>query len=169
MDAGTAVAPAKGGPSQQSAGELQVVSFHVGEEEFGLDIVRVQEIIRMQPLTRVPNSPDFVEGVINLRGKVIPVLSLRKRFGLEGRAADKETRIVIVEIGGTVLGLVVDRVSEVMRLARDMVEAPPALHKSEREFVLGVARAGERLLIVVDVQRLVSGEESTAVEKMAAR
>src|SRR6266700_1574108 len=91
------------------AGEelLQVVSFHVDEEEFGLEILRVQEIIRIQPLTRVPASPVFVEGVINLRGRIIPVISLRKRFGLVQREADKQTRIVVVEVNGTVLGFMV--------------------------------------------------------------
>src|SRR3954447_17279023 len=93
-----------GNQNHQSHGELlQLVSFHVGGEEFGLDILRVQEIIRVQQLTRVPNSPDFVEGVINLRGKVIPVIALRKRFGLEILAQDKQTRIVVGEIKSTVL------------------------------------------------------------------
>src|SRR5438105_15775108 len=93
---------------------LQVVSFHVGEEEFGLDILRVQEIIRVQQLTRVPNSPDFMDGVINLRGKVIPVVNLRRIFALGHLAHDKQTRIVVVEVKGTVLGFLVDSVSEVL-------------------------------------------------------
>ena len=94
---------------------LQIVSFKIGNEEFGLDILRVQEIIRLQDLTRVPNSPDFVDGVINLRGKVIPVIGLRKRFGLEEQAHDKETRIVVLEVQNMVLGFIVDAVSEVLR------------------------------------------------------
>ena len=152
-----------GNQSHQSHGELlQLVSFHVGGEEFGLDILRVQEIIRVQQLTRVPNSPDFVEGVINLRGKVIPVIALRKRFGLQILAQDKQTRIV-VEVKGTVLGFMVDSVSEVLRIPADTVEPPPRLGKVEREYVSGVGKLNDRLLILLDVDRLMSeSEESLA-------
>src|SRR5258708_12190195 len=93
---------------------LQLVSFHIAGEEFGLDILRVQEIIRVQQLTRVPNSPDYVDGVINLRGKVIPVIALRRRFGLDERAHDKETPIVVTEVKGTVLGFIWDSLPEVL-------------------------------------------------------
>ena len=148
--------------SHQSHGELlQLVSFHVGGEEFGLDILRVQEIIRVQQLTRVPNSPDFVEGVINLRGKVIPVVALRKRFGLETLAQDKQTRIVVVEVKGTVLGFMVDSVSEVLRIPADTVEAPPRLGKVEREYVSGVGKLNDRLLILLDVDRLMGDSEES--------
>jgi purine-binding chemotaxis protein CheW len=125
--------------------------------------LRVQEIIRVQQLTRVPNSPDFVEGVINLRGKVIPVIALRKRFGLEILAQDKQTRIVVVEVKGTVLGFMVDSVSEVLRIPADTVEPPPRLGKVEREYVSGVGKLNDRLLILLDVDRLMSeSEESLA-------
>ena len=135
---------------------LQLVSFHIGGEEFGLDILRVQEIIRVQALTRVPNSPDFVDGVINLRGKVIPVIGLRKRFGLEELAHDKQTRIIVVEVRGTVLGFIVDSVSEVLRIPRNTVEPPPRLGKVEREYVSGVGKLDNRLLILLDVDRLMT-------------
>ncbi len=144
---------------------LQLVSFHVGGEEFGLEILRVQEIIRIQALTRVPNSPGFVDGVINLRGKVIPVIGLRKRFGLEERAHDKQTRIVVTEVRGTVLGFIVDSVSEVLRIPADTVEPPPRLGKVEREYVSGVGKLEDRLLILLDVDRLMSdSEEPLAVQ-----
>jgi purine-binding chemotaxis protein CheW len=135
---------------------LQLVSFHVGGEEFGLDILRVQEIIRMQQLTRVPNSPDFVDGVMNLRGKIIPVIALRKRFGIESVPADKQTRIVVVEVKGAVLGFVVDAVSEVLRIPVDTLEPPPRLGKVEREYVSAVGKLPDRLLILLDVDRLMS-------------
>jgi purine-binding chemotaxis protein CheW len=138
---------------------LQLVSFVVGGEEFGLDILRVQEIIRIQALTRVPNSPDFVEGVINLRGKVIPVIALRKRFGLEELAYDKQTRIVVSETKGAVLGFIVDSVSEVLRIPADTVEPPPRLGKVEREYVSGVGKLDDRLLILLDVDRMLSDSE----------
>jgi len=143
-------------PSQDHGDLLQLVSFHIGGEEFGLDILRVQEIIRIQALTRVPNSPEFVDGVINLRGKVIPVIGLRKRFGLEDLAHDKQTRIIVVEVRGTVLGFIVDSVSEVLRIPRNTVEPPPRLGKVEREYVSGVGKLDNRLLILLDVDRLMT-------------
>jgi purine-binding chemotaxis protein CheW len=136
-------------------GELQLVTFQLGAEKFGFDIAQVQEIVRMQPLTRVPNSAKFVQGVINLRGSVIPTLSLRKRLGLEERPSGRETRIIIVETQGSVLGLIVDQVAEVVRLRREMVEAPPRLQNTNQEYVTGVARLGQRLLIVLDINRIV--------------
>jgi purine-binding chemotaxis protein CheW len=146
--------------SRPADGELlQLVGFHVGEEEFGINILRVQEIIRAQQLTRVPNSPEFMEGVMNLRGKIIPVIALRKRFGLEAVAPDKQNRIVVVEIQGTVLGFVVDAVSEVLRIPAGTVEPPPRLGLVEREYVSGVGKLGDRLLILLDADRLMSGDE----------
>jgi purine-binding chemotaxis protein CheW len=157
------------GPTQGHPNLLQLVSFHVGGEEFGLDILRVQEIIRVQQLTRVPNSPGFVEGVINLRGKVIPVIALRKRFGLEKAVNDKQTRIVVVEVKGTILGFMVDSVSEVLRIPADTVEPPPRLGKVEREYVSGVGKLDDRLLILLDVDRLMSESEEQLGAMAAAR
>jgi len=149
----------------QSAGQghgdlLQLVSFHVGSEEFGLDILRVQEIIRVQQLTRVPNSPGFVEGVINLRGKVIPVISLRKIFGLGDAEHDKQTRIVVIEVSGAVVGFLVDSVSEVLRIPAGTVELPPRLGEVKREYVSGVGKLDNRLLILLDVDRLMTVSEA---------
>jgi purine-binding chemotaxis protein CheW len=141
---------------------IQIVSFHIGEEEFGLDILRVQEIIRVQDLTRVPNSPPFVDGVINLRGKVIPVIALRKRFGLTDLAHDKQTRIVVIEVKGTVLGFIVDSVSEVLRIPAETIAPPPRLGKVEREYVSGVGKLDNRLLILLDVDRLMHESEELA-------
>ena len=132
----------------------QIIGFRVGNEEFGLDILRVQEIIRVPQLTRVPNSADFVEGVINLRGKIIPVVSLRKRFGLGEASADNQTRIVVVEAGEVVLGFVVDSVSQVLTISAGTIEPPPLLGKIECDYVSGVGKVGERLLIILDVDRL---------------
>ncbi len=146
---------------------LQLVSFHIGGEEFGLDILRVQEIIRIQELTRVPNSPEFVDGVINLRGKVIPVIALRKRFGLEQLAHDKQTRIVVVEVKGNVLGFIVDSVSEVLRIPANTVEPPPRLGKVEREYVSGVGKLDDRLLILLDVDRLMSDSDEFTIGQVA--
>jgi purine-binding chemotaxis protein CheW len=138
---------------------LQLVGFRVGGEEFVIDILRVQEIIRTQQLTRVPDSPDCMEGVMNLRGKIIPVIALRKRFGLEEVPPDKQSRIVVVEIQGAVLGFVVDAVSEVLRIPADSVEPPPRISLVERDYVAGVGKVGDRLLILLDADRLMSGPE----------
>ena len=142
-----------------SAAILQIVSFRIGEEEFGLDILRVQEIIRLQDLTRVPNSPDFVDGVINLRGKVVPVIALRRRFGLPSQQHDKQTRIVVLEAQGIVVGLIVDSVSEVLRIPANTIVPPPRLGTIEKEFVAGVGKLEQRLLILLDVDRLVSAPD----------
>ena len=114
---------------------LQLVSFNVAEEEYGLQILKVQEIIRMQGLTRVPNSPPFVEGVINLRGKVIPVVALRKRFGLPPQAHGRQTRIVVAEVSGAIIGFVVDSVSEVLRIPSTAIEPAHASETSTRNLL----------------------------------
>lgn len=150
----------RGGPGGEL---LQLVGFRLGSEEYGLEILRVQEIIRMQSLTRVPNSPGFVEGVINLRGKVIPVVGLRKRFGLPGREHDKATRIIVVEVKGDVMGFEVDSVSEVLRIPTDTVEPPPRLSKRNNEYVSGVGKLEDRLLLLLDVNRLMT-EADAAIQ-----
>ena len=142
---------------------LQLVSFQVGGEEFGLDILRVQEIIRLQPLTRVPDSHKSMEGVMNLRGRIIPVIGLRKRFGLEQVPTDRQNRIVVVEVGDAVLGLIVDSVSEVLRIPAGSIDPPPNLGKVQQEYVSGVAKIDDRLLILLDMDRLMSGEDFTNV------
>jgi purine-binding chemotaxis protein CheW len=147
---------------------LQLVSFHLGGEEYALEILQVQEIIRMVDLTRVPNSPDFVEGVINLRGKVIPVIGLRKRFGMPAKEYDKQSRIVVVEMHGTVVGFVVDAVNEVLRIAADTVEPPPRLTKVDRELVSGVGKLENRLLLLLDLEKLLTQSEQAAVSGAAA-
>jgi purine-binding chemotaxis protein CheW len=135
---------------------MQLISFRVGNEDFGLDIGRVQEIIRIQQLTRVPDSPDFVSGVISLRGHVIPVIALRKRFGLEEVDSDKDTRILVTEINGDVFGFIVDSVSEVLHIPAEMVEPLPRLGGSERELVSGVGKLETGLVMLIDVDQLMS-------------
>ncbi|WP_454062974.1 chemotaxis protein CheW [Candidatus Nitrospira salsa] len=134
---------------------LQLVSFHVGDEEFAIDILGVQEIIRMVELTPVPNAPYFVEGVINLRGKVIPILDLRSRFGLPPTERTKDTRIIVVEIEKTVLGFVVDSVEEVLRLPERLIETPPSTGRGgSAEFHRGVGRVNGRLLMLLDLGQI---------------
>ena len=139
---------------------LQLVSFCLEKEEFAVDIHQVQEINRMLEITKVPKSPEFVEGVINLRGKVIPVINLRKRFGLPFKQVDKQSRIVVVEIESKTVGLVVDSVSEVLRLPSEVVDpTPPIVTGVEAEYLSGVGRLENRLIILLDLNRLLTREE----------
>jgi purine-binding chemotaxis protein CheW len=135
---------------------LQLVSFKIGSEEFGVDILEVQEINRMVDITKVPQAAHYVEGVINLRGKVIPIIDLRKRFNMEVKEADKNTRIVVVDIDGSIMGMVVDSVSEVLRLPADTIEpAPEIVMGIDSEYIKGVAKLEDRLLIFLDLSKVV--------------
>lgn len=143
-----------------SSEEMQLVSFNIGSEEFGVEILKVQEINRMVDITKVPQAPHYVEGVINLRGKVIPIIDLRKRFNLEIKAHDKNTRIVVVDINGSIMGMIVDAVSEVLRLPADTIEPPPELVTGiNSEYIKGVAKLKDRLLIFLDLSQVVAAEE----------
>jgi purine-binding chemotaxis protein CheW len=143
---------------------LQLVTFSIGEEEFGVEILKVQEIIRMLEITRVPKAPDFVEGVINLRGKVIPVIDLRLRFGLKAKGHDKKTRIIVIEINQMIVGFVVDSVSEVLRIPSSTIEPPPPVISGlDSEYISGVGKLDDRLLIMLDLNRLLSKEEKSAL------
>lgn len=144
--------------------EEQLVVFQLGGERYGLDIGSVQEIIAWQPVTRVPRAPGFVEGVINLRGHVIPVIDLRRRFGLEAAEAGRHTRIVVVELGRRVVGLVVDGVSEVLRVPAEAVEPPSDVIRGvDTEFIRGVAKAGSGLIILLHPDRILDGGEQAAL------
>lgn len=135
--------------------ELQLVSFQLGPEEYAIDILGVQEIIRMVEVTHVPNAPPSVEGVVNLRGKVIPIINLRIQFGLSVTDHTKDTRIVVVEVGRLILGFIVDSVEEVLRLPQDLIEPPPSAGRGGGEaFNKGVGRFDGRLLILLDLELL---------------
>ncbi len=146
------------------AGELlQLVTFKLGNEEYAVDILRVQEINRMVEVTQVPNSHVFVEGVINLRGRVIPVINLRKKFGLNTKEVDNQSMIMVVDIDGDTIGLIVDSVSEVLRLPSDTIEPPPPLVTgSNSDYIRGVGKMEDRLLILLDLNRLLSEEMKLA-------
>jgi purine-binding chemotaxis protein CheW len=144
-----------------STGILQLVTFKLGGEEYAVDILKVQEINRMVEITTVPNTPAFIEGVINLRGKVIPVISLRKKFGLEAKTVDSQSRIMVVNVGATI-GLVVDSVSEVLRLSADTVEPPPTMTSGiDSEFIKGIGKLEDRLLILLDIDKMIGKAEET--------
>jgi purine-binding chemotaxis protein CheW len=134
---------------------LQLVSFKISEEEFGIDILKVQEIIRMLEITQVPNSPQYVDGVINLRGKVIPIVDLRCRFGMERREHDRNSRIVVVELSGKIIGFVVDSVNEVLRIPKNVTEPPPELVTGvDTKYITAVGKLEDRLLILLDLDKV---------------
>lgn len=143
---------------------LQLVTFRVASEEFGIDILSVQEIIRTMEITKVPRAPMIVEGVINLRGKVIPIIDLRKKFGLESKPHDSKTRIIVVDLRGMVVGFVVDEVSEVLRIPSSTVEPPPAIVSGiDSEYIDGVGKIEDRLLILLDLDRLLTRDEQQGI------
>lgn len=146
---------------------LQLVTFSIGDEEFGVNILKVQEIIRTMEITKVPRAPDFVEGVINLRGKVIPIIDLRRRFGLAPKAHDKNTRIIVIEINNVIVGFVVDAVSEVLRIPASTVEPPPPVVAGvESDYISGVGQLQDRLLIMLDLDKLLSSEDMEMLSAM---
>ena len=147
--------------SHEALDEEQFVSFLVENEEYAVDIQQVQEIIRMTDITRVPQTPDYVEGMINLRGSVLPVLDMRKRFGIASQEATDETSILVVDVDGEKTGVIVDDVREVLRLNRSAIEPPPPVIAGvDAAFIRGVGKrgGGKRMLILLDLQRVVRVE-----------
>ncbi len=150
---------------------LQLVSFEIGVEEYAIPILAVQEINRMMPITRVPHAPASVEGVINLRGRIIPVINMRKRFGLAPAADQGDARIIVVEVGpeGRVIGFTVDRVHEVLRLDASIVDpAPTAGGCDKSDFIRGVGKLDDRLLILIDLDRLFTHADFAEPGQLAA-
>jgi purine-binding chemotaxis protein CheW len=136
------------------------VTFGLGNENYAVNILKVQEINRTKEITRVPNAPSYVDGVINLRGRVMPVINLRRIFGLPDRENDAQTRIMIMDIQGITIGLVVDSVSEVLRIPASIVEpTPPMASDVNTEFITGIAKLEDRLIILLDVDRLMGKSE----------
>ncbi len=134
---------------------LQLVSFQLGPEEYAIDILSVQEIIRLVEITHVPNAPHYVEGVVNLRGKVIPIINLRTRLGLSTAEPTKDTRIVVVEVGHLILGFIVDSVEEVLRLPEEFIEPSSSANRgTTNDFHKGVGRVEGRLLVLLNLDQL---------------
>lgn len=153
---------------QESSELLQLVSFKIGNEEFGVDILKVQEINRMMQITKVPNAPNFVDGVINLRGRIIPIIDLRIRLGMVKREHDKSTRIVVVELDGKTVGFIVDEVSEVLRIPVNITEPPPPMVAGiNADYITAVGKLEDRLLILLDMEKVLSDTEKKELEKAA--
>jgi purine-binding chemotaxis protein CheW len=152
--------------------DQQYVIFELSGENYGLEISTVESIIKLQPITSVPHAPDFVEGVTNLRGKVLPVIDLRKRFNVldseNGAVRGKETRIIVLTMHDTMLGMIVDAVSEVLRVPEQAIEPLPDMSTSINEgFITGVAKLEDQLVILLDLKKLMSPQEKAKLEKFA--
>ena len=140
--------------------EIQIVMFALGQEQYGLEISAVYEIIRHQPITAVPQSPSFVEGVINLRGRIIPVVDLRDRFGLAPAAPSAASRIVVCEAASTRVGLVVDGVSEVLMVPEEAIDTTPDVAVGRNsEYVRGIAKLADNMMILLDLDHLFAGPD----------
>jgi len=148
---------------------IEVLAFRLGDEEYGVDILKVQEIRGRDAVTRIANAPDFIQGVVNLRGMIVPIIDLRRRFRFGSAADDQFTVVIILNLGGRVLGMVVDSVSDVIRLDPAEIRPAPQMGSAvDTDFLLGLATVDERMLILLDIERLMSSEELGLVERLAA-
>jgi purine-binding chemotaxis protein CheW len=148
--------------------EKQLVIFKLAEAYFGVDIATVEAIVKMQAITQIPHTPSYVEGITNLRGAVLPVIDLEKRFGLESQGKTRETRIVVVAMDSLKVGMIVDAVSEVLTIEDTVIEPiPPMATTVDTEFITGVAKIDSRLVILLDLARVLTEEEKHTSLAMA--
>jgi purine-binding chemotaxis protein CheW len=154
----------------EGTGTMQLVSFRLDQEEYGIEITKVQEIILMGEITRVPQTPNFIKGLINLRSTVIPIVDLRLRFGLKEEPATDDTRIMVVNVAGKTIGIIVDAVSEVLRISQEQIAPPPpTVAGLGREYLTGLVKFDKRLLILLDIDRILASEETQSLETIAAK
>ena len=149
------------------AKELHIVGFRVGQEVFGVPIHLVHEIVRVPEITSVPDSPGCVQGVINLRGKIVSVVDLRRRFGAKEIKANKKNRILVTEVGGKLVGLIVDSASEVLKIPENEIELPPVFDQGEGNYVTGVGKLHGRLVILIDLNKILQKGELRRLGELA--
>jgi purine-binding chemotaxis protein CheW len=143
---------------------LQLVTFKLAGQKYAVDILKVQEINNMKEITTIPNAPPFLEGAINLSGKVIPVINLGTKFGLDATTINELAKIVIMDIRGVIMGVIVDAVSDVLRIPKEVVEPPPPVSSSiSTEFIAGIAKLDEGLVILLDMDKLLNTKEHETV------
>ena len=153
----------------ETTGTLQLVSFRLAQEEYGIEITKVQEIILMGEITRVPQTPPYIKGLINLRSTVIPIVDLRLRFALPQEDATDETRIMVVNVKGKTIGIIVDAVSEVLRVSQEHIAPPPpTVAGLEKDYLTGLVKLENRLLILLDIDKILDEEDMAAVEGVTA-
>ena len=150
------------------ADDMQLVVFDLDSEEYGVEISQVREIIKMEVISKIPRAPDYIEGVINLRGQVTTVISLRKKFGLEEREVDQYTRIIVAEVDGLTLGITVDAVNEVLKLPIKDIEDTPAIvaNDVDTKYIRGVGKLDDRLLILLDIPRIMNNDELEQIDQL---
>jgi purine-binding chemotaxis protein CheW len=149
--------------------EQQLVIFELANEFYGINIAVVESIIKMQAITQLPQTPAYVKGVTNLRGSVLPVIDLRNRFGLDAREDTRQTRIIIVTMGSIKVGVVVDGVSEVLRVSDELIEPlPPMVNSVNSVFLKGIVRLENRLIILLELGKVLDLNEQQALEALAA-
>ncbi len=169
MSSNVQEAPTLEANSAEGTGSIQLVSFELAQEEYGIEITKVREIILMGGITCVPQTPEYIKGLINLRSTVIPIVDLRLRFGLTAQEATDETRIMVVNVAGKTIGIIVDAVSEVLRISQDQISpTPPTVAGLGREYLTGLVQLETRLLIMLDIDKILDEEETTAIETALA-
>ena len=145
------------------------LTFCLGKEQYGLEILKVREIIGLMSITAVPRTPDYVKGVINLRGKVIPIVCLRRKFEMDQVEDTDQTCVIVVDVHGTEMGIIVDQVSEVLDIAEEEIEDAPSFGASvNTDFILGMGKAGNRVTILLNICRVLSSQEVSALEAIAS-
>ncbi len=150
--------------------EVQLAVFKVAGEKYALDIMRIKEIQRFQAVTRIPKAPEFIEGVINLRGAVIPIVDMRKRLDLVVTEPTKKTRIVIANVSGKIVGILVDEVNEVIRVSRSDIGAAPALARGiGSEYIVGVVKRKDELLLLLDFDKILTTEERVRISEIKGK
>lgn len=158
----------EGGATKRS-GSMQLVSFKLSDETYGIEITKIREIILVGEITRVPETPHYIKGLINLRSSVIPVIDLRARFGLPETELTQDSRIMVLNVGRRTIGIVVDSVSEVLRVSEDQISpAPPTVASLGNEYMTGLVRLEEQLLILLDVDKLFGEQSKAAMDKAVA-
>ncbi|WP_280768960.1 chemotaxis protein CheW [Salipaludibacillus daqingensis] len=150
--------------------DMKVIVFQLKDEEYGVEVEQVRSIERVQHITRVPSTPDFVEGVINLRGVVTPIIDLRKRFSIDGLEHSESTRVIIVTVGAMDVGLVVDAANDVIDIPRDAIEPPPVVVGGlEAEYIRGVAKLEKRLLILLNLDKVLNPDELDEMQEIEGK
>lgn len=153
----------------ETTGTMQLVSFQLAQEEYGIEITKVQEIILMGEITQVPQTPAYIKGLINLRSTVIPIVDLRLRFSLPEQPPTDDTRIMVVNVGGKTIGIIVDAVSEVLRISREQIAPPPpTVAALGKDYLVGLAKLEKNLLILLDIEKIMLDEQRTDSESSLA-
>ncbi len=146
---------------------LQLVTFTIGDEEYAIDILKVQEINKQLEITEIPNTPYYVKGIINLRGSVLPIVDLRAKLGIPPKENDKETRIIVVELNDSKIGFIVDKVNEVLRIPASITEPPPKIITGKNEAIFNaVAKLEDRLIVLIDLEKAFTEEELTELNSV---